>query len=1083
MNRPVAKWAPLSWSTLKSVLPVGFVLLLGASVYLYAKIFSQASLGTTEPTTVDIASSAAYFSKLWLQTQVKQLTSEAIDFHPGIPANTISSVDPFSLSTGINVWDLYSPQLSCPDVVRVGKIGEGGKWVCGLSQLAHDNACVMYSFGISTDISFEVEILRRTNCIIHAFDPTVGALPIHNLNDMTPQQRSRIHFHKTALGIHSGTSEMHSLNEQLLDIMHRLEHTFINLLKIDIEGGEWAVFNSLFINGVYKGQRHSERTSEPVEVLPVGQLLIELHYNTMEDTEAFFAGAARNGLLPYSREINLQPCVSGGMPVAVEYSFIHVDHYYNGANIFKTVPAAHTPEWHKPIKGVIYYLTQRSRVERLSKALRSLYENFCRDYPSYPVLIFHDDLRASDERALLVAVPLLQMKFVKITLSTPVELIQSGLHIPERTTCAPDSSTLGYRHMCRFHATGIHQHLEELGYGQYEYVMRMDDDGLINSPVGYDLFRYMKVNEKQYGFVNMVADDPACVVDLWEKSEVFFNATSFPTKEASLFLQWPRGVVYYNNFEISALKLWKDRTWRAYMAYIDTTAGIYTQRWGDAPLHTIGVSMLVARSQIHAFTDIAYHHSPFADQVPKGLPMPKMDPFVGPEVECRYYDQWRCYKVHASQNFTMNSTTNGSSVAAFMTNFSTSSLRDSLSHMLLLHYDAAATVGAEKSQHPVALSGEAGQAALFSFGHGGREIVLAATLQSFYDNYLAFHPTPIIIFYSDRGAFDVSIMQQQLALSAVLPLVSFKPVALTSVEDFQSHSSCVPRSAEIRATTFFFRYEATKMLKSLGFSWIFRFGDDSRLNKPVRFNIFEYMHREGKKFAYLGQVDDRPECIHDLHSLVHSLCGAHGTNLTVSTTGKHQRNLRASARRTKQENNLSAPRGLSSATAVTTAASHALPCAQLPFWREGRIFLTNFEVSHVGVWEAPICQQLFSATGQALRDGATVPLWGDAALHTYCVLMSLDENDIVRLNDVDYRFNWTTATHIRMQDARDRSAKYKSAPIVAFNEAFLPQRIGWLGGDVAASVALPNELDVRLPPNKLLFLFGDSIVGVSTKDR
>lgn len=1104
INRPNLNWT-LSYATLRSVIPISFFLLLGASTYFYAKIFSQATFSTVESSSLDIASGAAYFSKQWLHTQVKQFSTGPIDFHPGVSSTTISKVDPFSVHTGINVWDLYPPQLSCPDVMRIGKIGEGGKWVCGLSQLSNDLTCVMYSFGISTDISLEVEILQRTNCIIHAFDPTVGNLPVNNWNALTEQQRNRIYFHKTALGIYSGTSEMHSLNEQLLDIMHRLGHTFINLLKVDIEGGEWSVFNNLFENGV-----HSDSNRQPSsEALPVGQLLIELHYHTMEDTEAFFVGAARNGLLPFSREINLQPCLSGGKPLAVEYSLIHVDHYFNSANAFKTVPVAHTPEWHKPIKAVIYYLTQRSRVAMLSVALHSLYGNFCKDYPSYPVLIFHDDLRSSDERTLLAAVPLLQLKFVKITLSTPVEVVRSGVHIPERTTCAPDSSTLGYRHMCRFHATGVHQYLEELGYGQYEYVMRMDDDGLLSSPVGYDLFRYMKVNEKQYGFVNMVADDPACVIDLWEKSELFYNTTSLRSNtERPLFPQWPKGVVFYNNFEISALSLWKDPSWRAYMAYIDKTAGIYTHRWGDAPLHTIGVSMLLSRKQIHAFTDIAYRHSPFVNQVPKGLPMPKMDPFVGPDVECRYYDKWMCYHVAASQNFSMNATVNGSSsVAALMTNFSMQSLQVSLAHLQALHSNVhdlvAPTAGVATSANPklssASLLGEVGQTALFTFGHGGREHLLANTLQSFYDNYLAFHPTQIVVFHSDRGSFDVNKVQQVLSTSPVLPLATFKLVTLPDVGAFPVKTECASSSAEVRASSFFFRTEAASVLKSLGFSWIFRFGDDARLNKPVHFNIFEHLHSEGKRFGYLSHLDDRPECVDDLHDLARSLCHLlHGDAIVNATSASsagprhqhRQRNLRSSHKRGAPAKSTSSDtRELSPifepGTGTAAASLSDQPCSSLfQSWPHRRVMLTNFEVSHVSVWESSICRKLFAAaSGKDTNNDIPLFLWGDSALHTLCVVMSLGAGDVIRLKDIEYHFNWTTAKHIHSHDPRDHSAHYMSQTVAAYDRAFAAQRVGWLGGDVAASVALPSEVDGMLPPQKLLWLFGDSIVGVSSKDR
>ena len=54
----------------------------------------------------------------------------------------------------------------CPYFVeRLGKMGEGGKWICGVDRLAQlggtpegkqaKRGCVVYSFGVNGDSSFE----------------------------------------------------------------------------------------------------------------------------------------------------------------------------------------------------------------------------------------------------------------------------------------------------------------------------------------------------------------------------------------------------------------------------------------------------------------------------------------------------------------------------------------------------------------------------------------------------------------------------------------------------------------------------------------------------------------------------------------------------------------------------------------------------------------------------------------------------------------------------------------------------------------------------------------------------------------
>ena len=42
-----------------------------------------------------------------------------------------------------------------------------------------------------------------------------------------------------------------------------------------------------------------------------------------------------------------------------------------------------------------------------------------------------------------------------------------------------------------------------------------------------------------------------------------------------------------------------------------------TQRWGDAPVHSIAVSLFQSKDQIHFFDEIGYEHNPYV-HCPKG---------------------------------------------------------------------------------------------------------------------------------------------------------------------------------------------------------------------------------------------------------------------------------------------------------------------------------------------------------------------------------------------------------------------------------------------------------------------------------
>lgn len=60
---------------------------------------------------------------------------------------------------------------------RVGRMGDGGKWVCGMSKFeSRKDQCVVYSFGVRDESTFEEEMLKRTECGVWAYDPAVESV-------------------------------------------------------------------------------------------------------------------------------------------------------------------------------------------------------------------------------------------------------------------------------------------------------------------------------------------------------------------------------------------------------------------------------------------------------------------------------------------------------------------------------------------------------------------------------------------------------------------------------------------------------------------------------------------------------------------------------------------------------------------------------------------------------------------------------------------------------------------------------------------------------------------------------------------
>ena len=457
--------------------------------------------------------------------------------------------------------------------------------------------CIVYSYGISTDTSFERSMIDSVGCKVFGFDPTVG------WTNMSYGNYSRnFVFYKTALGAKSGSSPMFSLMEHIHDTMQRLNHSYIDILKVDVEGSEWEIFADML----------SSLRLNP-QISWFGQLLIELHYHTATQLDSFFRDMHSAGYVSFSREINLIPTLKGQLPLASEYSFINADLFFSRGRQSNLVVPRGSSDWREPINGVIYILTHRGRVSKLTETLTLLYQNVWEPFPHYPIIIFHDDLERNDKSTILRAVPLMDLKFIKIKFQIPSMFSNSSYKdkynmkskplrigdIPERTLCSALSSTIGYRHMIRFHAFQVHGYLSELKWPngkEVEYIWRLDDDSYITHPVGYDVFRFMKVNNMKYGFVNIVQDDPLCIRGLWENARSFFADKILRKSDAdntSFFEELDEGAIFYNNFEVSSASLWNDPRWISYMEQVDATGNIYLERYADVTnCDTLGLSYI-----------------------------------------------------------------------------------------------------------------------------------------------------------------------------------------------------------------------------------------------------------------------------------------------------------------------------------------------------------------------------------------------------------------------------------------------------------------------------------------------------------
>ncbi|CAL1697515.1 unnamed protein product [Somion occarium] len=224
-------------------------------------------------------------------------------------------------------WDFFPPTFDCPhDLERIGSAGDGGKWICGLSRLEDKPNCVIYTFGVDWDSSFEGEVLSRTrHCEIWGHD----ALHTGFGHQIPKDLKHRTHFAQLQLG----PKDSHGPDDTpkiwtLQSLMRQNGHKHIDILKIDIEGWEFDTLRSIV-----------QTFLDWETPLPFGQLQMEIHAwnKKFPDFLNWFEFLESAGLRPFMSAPNLVYVNYNRQSGAelVDYSFLNI----KGQNVFVSQPS------------------------------------------------------------------------------------------------------------------------------------------------------------------------------------------------------------------------------------------------------------------------------------------------------------------------------------------------------------------------------------------------------------------------------------------------------------------------------------------------------------------------------------------------------------------------------------------------------------------------------------------------------------------------------------------------------------------------------------------------------------------------
>ncbi|GMT22597.1 hypothetical protein PFISCL1PPCAC_13894, partial [Pristionchus fissidentatus] len=184
-------------------------------------------------------------------------------------------------------------EVFCPSLVRVGSVGDGGKWVCNPWAMPRNG--VVFSLGSNSDISFESDFQTITDNAANILTVDMNTASKSALDGLAKINAVFVQAMIAEKTERKATPPHYTVQ----DLMKEINHDHIEILKMDIEGAEFTVLPQF------------------LDTNSVCQIMVEIHNITQ--TPKLLRAVANAGFLLQKYELNAFWTGVG----LCEYSFLH----------------------------------------------------------------------------------------------------------------------------------------------------------------------------------------------------------------------------------------------------------------------------------------------------------------------------------------------------------------------------------------------------------------------------------------------------------------------------------------------------------------------------------------------------------------------------------------------------------------------------------------------------------------------------------------------------------------------------------------------------------------------------------------
>jgi len=136
---------------------------------------------------------------------------------------------------------------------------------------------LVYSLGLSENLSFDLRMIQKFGAKVHGFDPTIESQRFIAKSHLPID----FHYHPLAVAGHDGQLDLYERKgkggrkkgacflrascKKISSLVRELGHSQLDILKIDVEGSEYPILEDVCLKGI-----------------PVSQIAVEFHHRFEE---------------------------------------------------------------------------------------------------------------------------------------------------------------------------------------------------------------------------------------------------------------------------------------------------------------------------------------------------------------------------------------------------------------------------------------------------------------------------------------------------------------------------------------------------------------------------------------------------------------------------------------------------------------------------------------------------------------------------------------------------------------------------------------------------------------------------------